>query len=78
MDQDATWYGDRPRPRRHCVRWDPETPLKGAEQSPTFRSMSVVAKQSPISATAELLLNMGHINCNSNQAYMSDKEYERN
>jgi len=22
-DQDATCYGDRPRPRRHCVRWRP-------------------------------------------------------
>jgi len=21
MDPDATWYGGRPRPRRHCVRW---------------------------------------------------------
>ena len=21
MDQDATWYGDRTVPRRHCVRW---------------------------------------------------------
>jgi len=21
MDQDATWYGGRPRPRWHCVRW---------------------------------------------------------
>jgi len=21
MDKDATWYGDRRRPRRHCVRW---------------------------------------------------------
>ena len=21
MDQDVTWYGDRPRPRRLCVRW---------------------------------------------------------
>jgi len=21
MDQDSTWYGGRPRPRRHCVRW---------------------------------------------------------
>jgi len=27
--------------------------------SPTFRSMSIVAKRSPISATAELLLNPG-------------------
>jgi len=22
-DQDATWYGGRPQPRRHCVRWGP-------------------------------------------------------
>ena len=21
MDQDTTWYGGRPRPRPHCVRW---------------------------------------------------------
>ena len=29
---------------------------KGAQQPPTFRPMSTVAKRSPISATAELLL----------------------
>ena len=23
IDQDATWYGDWPWPRRHCVRWGP-------------------------------------------------------
>ena len=47
MDQDATWYGGRPRSRPHCVRWRP---------SPTsFRPMSIVAKRLPISATAELL-----------------------
>ena len=23
MDQDETWHGGRPRPRPHCVRWDP-------------------------------------------------------
>ena len=23
IDQDATWYGDRPRPRRHCTRLTP-------------------------------------------------------
>jgi len=23
MDQDVTWYGASPRPRRLCVRWDP-------------------------------------------------------
>jgi len=26
MDQDATWYGGRPRPRRQCVRWGPSSP----------------------------------------------------
>ena len=26
MDQDATWYGSRPRPRRHYVRWGPSSP----------------------------------------------------
>jgi len=23
MDQDASWYGGRPRPRRHCIGWRP-------------------------------------------------------
>jgi len=35
MDQDATWYGGRSRPRRHCVKWVP-APRKGAEQPPLF------------------------------------------
>ena len=26
MDQDVTWYGARPRPRRLCVRWGPRSP----------------------------------------------------
>ena len=26
MDQDATWYKDRPRPRPHCVIWGPSSP----------------------------------------------------
>jgi len=44
MDQDATWYGGRPRPRRHCVRWEPRSPSpKGAP--PNFRPMFVVAKR---------------------------------
>jgi len=45
MDQDATWYGGMPRPRRHCVRWGSSYPQKrGTQQPPTFRPMSVVAK----------------------------------
>jgi len=33
MDQDATGYGGRPRPRRLCVRWRP-SPLPKRGQSP--------------------------------------------
>ena len=56
MDQDTTWHGGRPRPRRHGVRWGPSSPppQKG-NSSPTFRPMSIVAKWSSISAIAELL-----------------------
>ena len=33
MDQDVTWYGARPRPRRLCVRWGSRCPLpkRGAD-----------------------------------------------
>jgi len=31
VDQNSTWYGGRPRPRRHCVRWGRSPPSpKGA------------------------------------------------
>jgi len=61
MDQDATWYRGRPRPRRHCVRWGPSSPTeRGTTAPPTFRPMSTVAKWSPISATAELLFISVH------------------
>jgi len=38
MDQDATWYGSRPRPWRLCVRWGTSSPspIKGAEPPPQF------------------------------------------
>ena len=35
MDEDATWYGSRPRPRPHCIRRGPSSPLKG-HSSPLF------------------------------------------
>jgi len=31
MDQDASWYRNRPWPRQHCVTWGPRSPLKGAQ-----------------------------------------------
>jgi len=49
MVQDATWYGGKPRPRRHCVRWGSSSPLpkKGAKPPPQFyfRPMSIVANR---------------------------------
>jgi len=51
MDQNATWYDGRHRPRPHCVTWGP----KGHSPLPNFRLMSTVTKRSPISATAEHL-----------------------
>ena len=61
MDQDTTWYGDRPWPRWHCVRWGPSSLPhgKGHSNRPLFWPMSVVAKRSPISATSELLSPFG-------------------
>ena len=41
MDQDATWNGGRPRPRPHCVRWGPSSPLakKREHNSPQFSAL---------------------------------------
>ena len=37
MDEDATWYGSRPRPRPRCVRRGPSSPLrKGHSSIPVF------------------------------------------
>ena len=38
MDQDATWYGGRPRPRRRCVTWGPSSgpPKKKGHNLPIF------------------------------------------
>jgi len=39
MDQDATWYGGRPRPKRLCVTWGLNPlPKKGTEPPPQFSS----------------------------------------
>jgi len=36
MDQDAIWYGGRPRPRRHCVRWEPSSTTERGTVAPPF------------------------------------------
>jgi len=42
MDHDETWRGGRPRPRPHCVRWEPSSPKRA--QPTNFWPMSVMAK----------------------------------
>ena len=44
MDQDATWYGGRPRPRRHCVRWRLSSPSP-KEYTPNVRPTSIATKR---------------------------------
>ena len=44
MDQDATWYGGRPQPKRLDVRWGP-SPLPQKGQSPTQFSAHVYCGQ---------------------------------
>jgi len=47
MDQDVTWYGAKPRPRRPCVRWGPRSPSPkgGGASPPNFRPMFIAAKR---------------------------------
>jgi len=55
MDEGATLYGGRHRPMPHCARRGPISHIKG-RAAPCFRPMYIVAKRSPISATAKHLL----------------------
>ena len=36
MDEDATWYEGRPRPRPHCVTWGLSSLLQKGHSSPHF------------------------------------------
>jgi len=45
MDQDATWYGARPQPRRLYVRWRPRSTLPQKGGRVNFRPISIVTKR---------------------------------
>jgi len=56
MDEDATWYGSRPRPRPYCIRRSPvPDPCERGTPPPLF-GPCLLWSQSPISVSAELLL----------------------
>ena len=45
MDQNATWYGSRPRTMVHCVRWGPSSPHGNGHSSPPHFSAHVYCGQ---------------------------------
>ena len=55
MDDDAAWYGSRPRPRPHCTRRGPSSRKRGAAAAPPLFGPCLLWSRSPISTTAELL-----------------------
>ena len=57
MDEDAAWYGGRPRPRPHCTRRGPSSLERGTAAPPPLIGLCLLLPRSPISGTAELLLN---------------------
>ena len=61
MDLDATWYGGRPRRRRHCVRYmDTTPPWKGAQQPPSFQPWLLWPNGRP---SQQLLSSCWHFEC---------------
>jgi len=63
MDQDATWYGGRPRPRRHSVRWGHSSPKRGHSSPHTIRLIycgkTAGCIKTPLGT--EVVLGAGHI-----------------
>jgi len=63
MDQDATWYGGRPRRRPHCVicvRWGPIPPRKRHRSPAPFLSMSIAARRSMTYHTVNVCSMIDH------------------
>ena len=55
MDEDAAWYGSRPRPKQHCTRRGPSSREGGTAAPPPLFGPCLLWPRSPISATAGLL-----------------------
>ena len=64
MHQDATWYGDRPQPRRLCVRWVPRSPFPKRGRSHHFLAHVYRGQTAEGIKTVlgmEMSLGLGHI-----------------
>ena len=60
MDEEATGYGSRHWRRPHCIRRVPSAPRKGHSTPPPLLGPCLLWPRSPISATAELLLEIDY------------------
>jgi len=56
--QDATWYGCMPRPRRHCVTWEPSPSYQGHSSPPPIVGPCLFWKNN---RPSQLLLSTCHI-----------------
>jgi len=71
MDEDATWQGDRPQPKQHCVRWGPSSPSPkggGARQVLADVYCDQTAGWMKMSLGTEIDLSPGHIVLNGDSA----------
>jgi len=71
IDEDAAWYGSRPRPRRHFTRQGPSSRKRGTA-APLFAAHCLLWPRSPILATAEVLsdINISYGSAYSNTVKM--------
>ena len=61
MDQDATWYGGRPRPRPHCARWGTHLPPSRDPQFLAHVYSDQTAGWIKITLGTKVDLGQGHI-----------------
>ena len=74
MDQYATWYGGRPRPRRHCVRWGSTfpSPKRGDRgPPPQFSAHVTYGTQLPLSKRGRPHPRFSaHVSCGQTAGWM--------
>jgi len=73
MDQDVTWYGGRPRPRRLCVRSGPAPPPQKGERSPPQVYCDQTAGWMKLVLGMEVGLGPGHIVLDEDPAPLSKR-----
>jgi len=76
MDQDATWYGGRPRPKRHCIRRGPSSPPQERVRAPQFSAhvyCGQMAASIKMPRGMEVGLHPRHIVLDGNPATLSKK-----